>query len=189
MPPVKFTSVVAGLTGAKHGQQKRNCFHPGVSGLNRDALDLHDKPSVTSTDMLKAMLRYIWPEVSVKFCNIYKQCNIFVTFLSLQDDPEIRNRVKIAVGLLVSAKVLNVLVPFIFKYAVDILNTHTAATTGSAVMSLTTAPATVATVASSLLIGCKDFSVSLYFYVSRRKKLPKIYFYVIVNPTFFSQME
>jgi len=63
VPPVKLISVVTGLTGAKPGQQKRNCFHPGVSSLNRDAIDLRDKPSVTSTDMLKAMLRYIWPEV------------------------------------------------------------------------------------------------------------------------------
>lgn len=64
VPPVKFTSVVASLTGAKPGQQKRNCFHPGVSSLSRDATDLQDKPPVTSTDMLKAMLKYIWPEVS-----------------------------------------------------------------------------------------------------------------------------
>ncbi|XP_024868906.1 ATP-binding cassette sub-family B member 7, mitochondrial-like [Temnothorax curvispinosus] len=131
VPPVKFVSVVTGLTGAKPGQQKRNCFHPGVSGLSRDAIDLRDKPSITSTDMLKAMLRYIWPE----------------------DDPEIRKRVKIAMGLLVGAKVLNVFVPFIFKYAIDILNAHTAAMSGSAVMDLTTAPATVATVATSLLVG------------------------------------
>lgn len=62
---------------------------------------------------------------------------------------------KIAVGLLVGAKVLNVLVPFIFKHAVDTLNTHSAIVTGSAVMNLTTAPATVATVATSLLVGCK----------------------------------
>lgn len=64
MPPVKFASVVTGLTGAKPGQQKRNCFHPGVSGLDRDAFDLQNKQSITSMDMLKAMLRYIWPEVS-----------------------------------------------------------------------------------------------------------------------------
>ncbi|KYN01030.1 ATP-binding cassette sub-family B member 7, mitochondrial [Cyphomyrmex costatus] len=70
-----------------------------------------------------------------------------------QDDPEIRKRVKIAVGLLVGAKVLNVLVPFIFKYAIDILNAHTAVISDSAAMNLTSAPATVATVATSLLIG------------------------------------
>lgn len=56
-------------------------------------------------------------------------------------------------GLLIGAKVLNVLVPFIFKYAVDVLNT--ASINDSAIMDLTTAPATVATVATSLLVGCK----------------------------------
>ncbi|EGI70982.1 ATP-binding cassette sub-family B member 7, mitochondrial [Acromyrmex echinatior] len=131
VPPIKLVSVVTGLTGAKPGQQKRNCFHPGISSLSRDAIDLHDKSSVTNMDMLKAMLRYIWPE----------------------DDLEIRKRVKIAIGLLIGAKVLNVLVPFIFKYAIDILNTHTTAMSGSAVMNLTSAPATVATVATSLLVG------------------------------------
>lgn len=160
VPPVKFTSVVASLTGAKPGQQKRNCFHPGISSLNRDALNLEDKPSVTSVDMLRAMLRYIWPEVS--YILLYGEsddspyCNVFVL---LQDDPEIRKRVKIAVGLLVGAKILNVTVPFIFKYAVDVLNTHSVATTGTAVMGLTTAPATVATVATSLLVGCKDVNI------------------------------
>ena len=64
VPPIKLVSVVTGLTGAKPGQQKRNCFHPGISSLNRDAIDLHDKLSLTSMDMLKAMLRYIWPKVS-----------------------------------------------------------------------------------------------------------------------------
>lgn len=64
VPPIKFASVVAGLTGAKPGQQKRNCFHPGTSSLNRDALNFQDKSLITSMDMLKAMLRYIWPEVN-----------------------------------------------------------------------------------------------------------------------------
>jgi len=84
----------------------------------------------------------------------------------MQDDPEIRKRVKIAVSLLIGAKVLNVFVPFIFKYAVDALNTHTAIATGSAIMGLTTAPATVATVATSLLVGCKNINIiySEYFY-------------------------
>lgn len=72
---------------------------------------------------------------------------------------------KIAMGLLVGAKVLNVLVPFVFKYAIDILNAHTAAMSGSAAMDLTTAPATVATVATSLLVGCRDTN-ALYFGIS-----------------------
>ncbi|KOX77977.1 ATP-binding cassette sub-family B member 7, mitochondrial [Melipona quadrifasciata] len=81
--------------------------------------------------MIKAMLRYIWPE----------------------DNPDIRKRVKIAIGLLVGAKVLNVGVPFIFKYTIDSLNTHHMAATGNAILSLGSASDTVATVATSLLIG------------------------------------
>lgn len=87
-------------------------------------------------------------------------CSYYISvFPRVQDDPDIRKRVKIAIGLLVGAKVLNVFVPFIFKYAVDTLNAHTAAATGTAAMGLATAPATVATVATSLLVGCKDTSV------------------------------
>lgn len=66
-----------------------------------------------------------------------------------QDEPEIRKRVKIAVGLLISAKLLNVSVPFLFKYAVDFFNT-------GATLGMATAPATVATVGTSILLGCKS---------------------------------
>lgn len=72
----------------------------------------------------------------------------------MQDDPEIRNRVKVAVSLLIGAKVLNVCVPFIFKYAIDALNSQHIASTGNAILSLDTAPETVATAATTLLIGC-----------------------------------
>ena len=48
----------------------------------------------------RAMISYIWPK----------------------DDPGVRRRVKLAVGLLVAAKLLNISVPFIFKHAVDYLN-------------------------------------------------------------------
>lgn len=75
--------------------------------------------------MVKAMLQYIWP----------------------QNDKAIRDRVTVAVGLLISAKLLSVSVPFIFKYSIDYLNT-------AGTLNLETAPATVATVATSLLIGC-----------------------------------
>ncbi|XP_076661848.1 ATP binding cassette subfamily B member 7 isoform X1 [Halictus rubicundus] len=131
VPPVKFPLVISGFTGGKSGQPKRNCFHPGVSSLNRDAIDFKDREPVTASNMVKAMLRYIWPE----------------------DDPDIRKRVKLALGLLVSAKVLNVGVPFIFKYAIDTLNAQNITAGGSAILSVETAPETVATVATSLLIG------------------------------------
>lgn len=131
VPPIKFPLVVSGLTGGKSGQQKRNCFHPGVSSLNREAIDFQNKAPVTSSEMIKGMLTYIWPK----------------------DDPEIRKRVKIAVGLLVSAKVLNVGVPFIFKYAIDTLNAQSVAAGGSAVLGFGTAPEVVTTAATTLLVG------------------------------------
>ncbi|XP_076753471.1 iron-sulfur clusters transporter ABCB7, mitochondrial-like [Xylocopa sonorina] len=131
VPPVKFPLVISGFTGGKSGQQKRDCFHPGVSSLSAESIDLQEGKSVTSLNMIKAMLRYIWPE----------------------DDSEIRKRVKIALSLLIGAKVLNVAVPFIFKYAVDTLNSQHAVTTGNALLNMETAPETVATVATSLLIG------------------------------------
>lgn len=79
-------------------QPKRYCFHPGISSDVTDSLDkLAPGPNVTSTDMLKAMMSYIWPK----------------------DDAMIRKRVLLSMGLLVGAKALNVCVPFIFKAAVD----------------------------------------------------------------------
>lgn len=44
--------------------------------------------------------------------------------------------------------------PFIFKYTIDTLNTQHMAATGNAILSLGSASETVATVATSLLIGC-----------------------------------
>lgn len=76
--------------------------------------------------MIQAMLHYIWPK----------------------DDKAIRDRVTLAVGLLIGAKLMNVGVPFILKYSIDYLN---AANT----LNMNSAPATVATVATSMLIGCK----------------------------------
>lgn len=56
--------------------------------------------------------------------------------------------------MLIGAKVLNVGVPFIFKYAVDALNAQHVASTGNALLSMGTAPETITTVATSLLVGC-----------------------------------
>ncbi|XP_043784144.1 iron-sulfur clusters transporter ABCB7, mitochondrial isoform X1 [Apis laboriosa] len=128
---VKIPLIISGFTGGKSGQQKRDCFHPGVSSLSRECIHFQEKEPIKSKNMIRAMLRYIWPE----------------------DDPEIRKRVKIAVGLLISAKALNVGVPFIFKYAIDILNDQYMSTTGTTILNMETAPETVATVITSLLIG------------------------------------
>lgn len=96
-----------------------------MSSLGRESIQLTDKGPVTGQEMIKAMLLYIWPK----------------------DDAAIRNRVTLAVSLLVGAKIMNVTVPFIFKYAVDYLNVdHT--------LNMNSAPTTVLTVATSLLLGC-----------------------------------
>jgi len=78
----------------------RTCFHPGVSGLARDSVGLPTEKKVTGGDMIKAMARYIWPE----------------------DDKQIKKTVVTSLVILVSAKILNTGVPFIFSYAVDTLN-------------------------------------------------------------------
>lgn len=104
----------------------RGCFHPGASVLSRETLPVDGKP-VTGVQMIQGMLQYIWP----------------------QDDKAIRDRVTLAVGLLISSKLMNVAVPFVFKYSIDYLN---AANT----INMDSAPATVATVGTSLLLGCKS---------------------------------
>lgn len=106
-------------------QPVRGCFHPGASVLSRDSLPLNGKP-VTGPQMIQAMLQYIWPH----------------------DNKAIRDRVTLALSLLVGAKVLNVSVPFIFKYAVDYLNVGNT-------LNMDTAPETVGTVATSILLGCR----------------------------------
>lgn len=107
-------------------QPSRGCFHPGASVLSRETIPLQGAPPITGVQMVQAMLRYIWPK----------------------DDQKIRDRVKLALSLLIGAKVLNVTVPFIFKYSVDYLN-------AGSTLNMETAPETVLTVATSLLLGCK----------------------------------
>lgn len=76
--------------------------------------------------MIVAMLQYIWPK----------------------EDKAVRDRVKLAVGLLIGAKVVNVAVPFLFKYSVDYLNV-------AGQLNVETAANTASTVAVSLLLGCR----------------------------------
>ncbi|KAL3282588.1 hypothetical protein HHI36_005764 [Cryptolaemus montrouzieri] len=104
-------------------QPARGCFHPGASVLSRETLPVDGKP-VTGTQMVQAMLHYIWPK----------------------DNSAIRNRVTIAVSLLIGAKLMNVAVPFIFKYSIDYLN---AANT----LNMDSAPGTIVTVTTSMLLG------------------------------------
>uniref|UniRef100_A0AAR2KC90 Iron-sulfur clusters transporter ABCB7, mitochondrial n=1 Tax=Pygocentrus nattereri TaxID=42514 RepID=A0AAR2KC90_PYGNA len=72
------------------------------------------------------MMSYVWPK----------------------DRPDLRARVAISLGLLAGAKMTNVMVPFMFKYAVDGLNQMS-----GHMLNLSDAPNTVATMATAVLIG------------------------------------
>ncbi|XP_073985787.1 iron-sulfur clusters transporter ABCB7, mitochondrial-like [Rhodnius prolixus] len=107
-------------------QKKRDCFHPGASALARESLGTFEgTKEITSKDMLHAMLSYIWPK----------------------DDPIVKQRVCFALSLLVGAKLLNVTIPFLFKFAVDDLNHYLN------LLSMESAPETIATSAVALLVG------------------------------------
>lgn len=85
--------------------------------LARESFGPLNAPEVTSADMVRAMMEYVWP----------------------RDDQEIRKRVMISLGLLAGGKILNVSVPFLFKGAVDHLNVLSLATPQEAALSVTTA--------------------------------------------------
>lgn len=112
------------LSFAPKSQPTRGCFHPGASVLSRDDISVTENEPVTGKQMVQAMLQYIWPA----------------------DDKSIRDRVTLALGLLVGAKLMNVAVPFIFKYSVDYLN-------AGSTLNMNTAPETIATVATTILVG------------------------------------
>jgi ATP-binding cassette subfamily B (MDR/TAP) protein 7 len=62
----------------------------------------------------------------------------------------------VALGLLAGAKMLNVVVPFTFKYALDHLNQALPPTvSGEAYLNMASAPDTITTVAVTMLIACK----------------------------------
>ncbi|XP_015262471.1 PREDICTED: ATP-binding cassette sub-family B member 7, mitochondrial [Gekko japonicus] len=104
---------------------KRTCWHGQAGGR------LHSDPKeglkeVDGKKILKAMLSYVWPK----------------------DRPDLRARVAISLGCLAGAKGMNIVVPFMFKYAVDNLNQMS-----GNVLNLNDAPNTVATMATAVLIG------------------------------------
>ncbi|XP_028165194.1 ATP-binding cassette sub-family B member 7, mitochondrial isoform X1 [Ostrinia furnacalis] len=113
------------------GIQKRDCFHPGASVLSREDINLGDAKPVSGVDMFRGMLEYVWPK----------------------DNAMIRNRVMLSLSLLFGAKVMNVSVPFLFKYAVDEVNMATATPAGDALFGMATVPQALGTAAFSLLIG------------------------------------
>ncbi|XP_023364059.1 ATP-binding cassette sub-family B member 7, mitochondrial isoform X3 [Otolemur garnettii] len=105
--------------------EKRACWHGHAGG------GLHTDPKeglkdVDTRKIIKAMLSYVWPK----------------------DRPDLRARVAISLGFLGGAKAMNIVVPFMFKYAVDSLNQMS-----GNMLNLSDAPNTVATMATAVLIG------------------------------------
>ncbi|KPJ01653.1 PREDICTED: ATP-binding cassette sub-family B member 7, mitochondrial isoform X1 [Papilio xuthus] len=113
------------------GIQKRDCFHPGASVLSREDINLGDAKPVSGMDMIRGMMEYVWP----------------------RDNAMIRNRVMLSLSLLFGAKVMNVSVPFLFKYAVDEVNQITTTPAGDALLGMATVPQALGTTAFSLLVG------------------------------------
>ncbi|XP_038603627.1 ATP-binding cassette sub-family B member 7, mitochondrial [Tachyglossus aculeatus] len=105
--------------------EKRWCWHGHAGG------GLHTDPKeglkdVDAQKIIKAMLSYVWPK----------------------DRPDLRARVAVSLGFLAGAKAMNIVVPFMFKYAVDNLNQMS-----GNMLNLSDAPNTVATMATAVLIG------------------------------------
>ncbi|CAH1644600.1 unnamed protein product [Spodoptera littoralis] len=113
------------------GIQKRDCFHPGASVLSREDINLGDAKPVSGVDMIRGMLEYVWPK----------------------DNLMIRSRVLVSLSLLFGAKVVNVSVPFMFKYAIDEVNAAAVTPAGDALLGVATVPQAVGTTAFALLIG------------------------------------
>lgn len=90
--------------------------------------------------IMKEMAKYLWPKVSKDLITVSPCSHHHV-----KDKLGIKIRVGLALGLLVSAKVLNVYVPFFFKAIIDGLNVDFLSVGG-----------TVWTVAGSLVVGCES---------------------------------
>ncbi|KAH9635433.1 hypothetical protein HF086_015599 [Spodoptera exigua] len=82
-------------------------------------------------DMIRGMMEYVWPK----------------------DNEAIRNRVMLSLSLLFGAKVVNVSVPFLFKYAIDEVNEAAVTPAGEALLGVATVPQAVGTTAFALLVG------------------------------------
>ena len=76
----------------------------GVGGVDRiQGEDLKEAKKVTGWDMVKSLAAYIWPRGDSR------------------DEKDVRRRVVVAMGLMVTSKMVNTSVPFIFSHAVDTL--------------------------------------------------------------------
>lgn len=78
--PEKSTKVSAGVlslvsnktaSSLPKSQPARGCFHPGASALSRDAMPLEAGKPVTGTQMIGAMLQYIWPKDNAEIRDRY----------------------------------------------------------------------------------------------------------------------
>ena len=80
----------------------RSCFHPGATNIARDVIKNGgaSNEKLGAKDMIKVMLSYIWPK----------------------GNSSVKRRVVFAMALLVGAKLLNISVPFMFKYTIDELS-------------------------------------------------------------------
>ncbi|XP_068630900.1 iron-sulfur clusters transporter ABCB7, mitochondrial isoform X2 [Battus philenor] len=103
----------------------------GASVLSREDINLGDAKPVTGMDMIRGMMEYVWP----------------------RDNAMIRNRVMLSLSLLFGAKVMNVSVPFLFKFAVDEVNKVATTPAGDALLGMATVPQALGTTAMSLLVG------------------------------------
>nr|CAG4651662.1 EOG090X02PU [Triops cancriformis] len=105
----------------------RSCFHPGSPSSARESVGLTENArNVTTYEVLGALWKYIWPE----------------------DNSAVKKRVTVALSLLVGSKILNVTVPFCFKYTVDFLNEH-----AGNVLTLSDPVSTVTTTGAALVLG------------------------------------
>ncbi|XP_077977686.1 iron-sulfur clusters transporter ABCB7, mitochondrial-like [Glandiceps talaboti] len=99
---------------------QRDCFHGHGTVANGNG-----QKEVTGWEIMKTMTMYIWPKESFG----------------------IKVRVLAALGLLIGSKLINVQVPFIFKHAIDYLNTTPAE------VAATSTTGGVVTVATAMVIG------------------------------------
>lgn len=102
----------------------RGCFHPGASSQ----VVVKAEQSLSSVQLVKKLLQFAWPK----------------------DNPSLRKRVIVAFALLVTAKVLNAFVPFIFR---DIINLYNKQAPAFLSLSMDSPVAAIAGVGVSLIIA------------------------------------
>ncbi|OTF81365.1 ABC transporter sub-family B, mitochondrial-like protein [Euroglyphus maynei] len=112
------------LLSKNSDKQQRRQWHPGHGATEIQKFKINGE--VSGWQIVRQMLSYTWPK----------------------DRPDLRNRVIMAMGLLVAAKAVSISVPFIFKHGIDHLNRHT-----GDVLAMTDPTSTVLTTSISLMIG------------------------------------